>query len=205
VQETIKTNITQLQNKLEDIKKDKDEIEGKLSLLSEQFTDCEQKVHEIKTKRELYTKSVELVNLVQKTSREKIKKGFEKIVTYGLRSIYRDDYRFKLEFGRRGNLGELEFNIITPQCKEAFDPLLTSGGGILDIISVALRVALLESVIPKNNGFIIFDESFKHLSQDYIENAKNFLRAITKKMNRQIIMVTHKEQFLENANKVIKL
>ncbi|GAG95161.1 unnamed protein product, partial [marine sediment metagenome] len=86
---------------------------------------------------------------VAEATKTKTKLGFEKIVTYALRYIYNSDYSFELEFGRQGNLSKLDFNVKTPDCKEPLDLLDSQAGGVLDVVSVALRIALLELIRPK--------------------------------------------------------
>lgn len=200
-----KSEIEQLESKLNELKEELSSLQGKCSLLGEQIATSEHKLKELAHKKEVYRKSVELLTLVQKATKEKIKEGFENIVTYALRYIYNDDYAFELEFGRRGNLQEIDFNVKTPDFKEAFDPKDTSGGGVLDILSLALRIALLELAKPKIEGFVILDEPFKHLSKDYLQRSGEFLKAINKRINRQIIMVTHKEEMLTNADNIIEI
>lgn len=185
-----------------------DLLKGKCSLLSEQITQSEQNIIELNYKHETYTKSVELLNFVSEATKITTKQGFEKIVSYALRYIYNSDYSFELEFGRRGNLSELNFNVKTPDCKEPLDLLESQAGGVLDVVSVALRIALLELVRPKIEGFLVLDESFKHLHNEppiYLENARKFLKAINEKFNRQIIMITGRGEFIKEADNIIKL
>ncbi len=200
-----KHDITQLEEKLNTLTSEISSLSGRHNLLSEQIEQSKKKLEEIAHKREIYKKSIELLTFVQQTTKEKIKEGFENLVTYALRYIYNNDYKFELKFGRRGNLQELDFNVKTPDFKEAFDPLDTSGGGVLDIISFALRVSLLELANPKIEGFIVLDESFKHLSQNYLANAKRFLEAINKRINRQIILITHKPELVANIANTIEV
>ena len=197
--------ITELETKVSSLNSSLNSLKGKCSLLSDQIKTGENKIEKLEYNREVYRKSVELLNLVQRATKEKIKEGFEQIVTYALRFIYSADYSFELEFGRRGNLSELDFNVKTPDFKEPFDPKETSGGGVLDILSLALRIALLELSKPKIEGFVILDEPFKQLSKEYLPKAREFLKAINKRIHRQIIMVTHKDELVENADNAIEI
>lgn len=200
-----KKEFDQLESKVTFINSELSSLEGKCSLLDEQISESEQKIKNLSHKKELYKKSVELLSLVQQATKEKIKEGFESIVSYALKYIYNADYEFSLEFGKRGNLQEIDFNVKTPDFKLPSDPKDTSGGGVLDILSLALRTALLELSKPKIEGFIVLDEPFKHLSKDYLQQAGEFLKAINKRINRQIIMITHKEEMLSNADNLIEI
>ncbi|KKM06031.1 hypothetical protein LCGC14_1748140 [marine sediment metagenome] len=200
------SDLLQLENKLNSLKEELSSTKGQCSLLSEQITTSEHKIEELNINKEIYRKSVELLILVQKETNHKIQKGFQDIVTYALRYVYNDDYAFDLDFGRRGNLQELDFNIKTPSCKTAFDPKDTSGGGVLNIVSLALRIALLELHKPKIEGFLILDEPFAQINgKEKLEQAEKFLKAINKRINRQIIMVTNGNQMVNTADNIIKL
>ncbi len=198
-------DIKQLESDFQDLTSQLGSLKGQCSLLATQITSSEHKIEDFDHKKEIYTKAIELLTFAQQVTKEKLKTGFEQIVTYALRYIYSADYSFGLEFGRRGNLQEMDFNVKTPECQTPFDPLLSSGGGVLDIISLALRIALLELSKPKIEGFLLLDESFKHLSSNYLENAEKFLEAINKKIGRQIILVTHKKELLNNTKNIIEI
>ena len=151
--------LKQLENKLNNLTSEVGSLQGRYSLLKELITKGEQKLETLEHDKELYKKSVELLTVVEKSTKDVIKKGFEEIVTYALQYILSNDkYSLNLEFGRRGNLSEVDFNLKTPDCKEPHDPLLSSGGGVLDILSLALRISLIGLTKPKIEGFLALDE-----------------------------------------------
>ena len=197
--------IQKLEEKFTQINSEVSSLQGQCSLLGEQSEQLNIKLSDLKHKQEIYRKAIELLTLVQKTTEERIKSAFESIVSYALQFIYSQDYQFKLEFNRRGNLGGIDFNIITPQFQEPADPTDTSGGGILDILSLALRIALLELSRPKIEGTLIFDESFKHLSANYLPKAEQFLEALNRKLGRQIILITHQTELMNESNNIIRI
>jgi len=202
---TIELNFNKIEDKLLNITSELDSLKGQCSLLIEQEKESEEKLIDYRDKKEIYKKSVEFWDLVGKETKEKTKKGFESIVTYALRYILNEDYGFKLEFGRRGNLQEMDLNVTSPGCKQPFNPIDRDSGGVLDVASLALRISILELSKPKIPGFLCLDESFKHLDKDLIENARKFIHTISKKIGRQIIMVTHKDELMEGADNVIEL
>lgn len=201
-------NLTQIEEQINTLNSSLSSLKGQCSLLSEQITQHEHKLKQLLGNRELYVKSVELLNLVSEATKVKTKEGFEKIVTYALRYIYNSDYSFELEFGRRGNLSELDFNVKTPECKEPLNLLDSQAGGVLDVVSVALRIVLLELIRPRIEGMLILDESFKHLHSippEYLERVNMFIKEINKKFNRQIIMITGREELIKEADNLIEL
>lgn len=198
--------LIELENSLNNLTSQLSSLEGQCTLLNEQNIVSQEKIEQLDHNKEVYKKSVELLTIVEKSTKDVIKKGFEEIVTYALQYILNSsEYSLQLEFGRRGNLQEVDFHLKTPDCKEPHDPLLSSGGGVLDILSLALRISLIGLTKPKIEGFLALDEPFKHLSSNYIPIAGNFVKTISRRINRQVIMVTHKSELVNNADKAIKI
>lgn len=83
------------------------------------------------------------------------------------------------------------------------DPL-DDGGGLLDILSVALRLVMLRYSDNPSDGPIILDEPFKMLSAKYLPGAIDFIQSVVEDFGRQIIMVTHNDS-LAAMGKVIRI
>jgi len=202
----MQAEIKQLESQFEEFTQKVGELKGEYNTLLTQQNDSDILINKLKKDEETYTKAVELLSLVQKVTRDKIKESFEMIVTHALNYIFESDkYSFHLVFGRRGNLQELDFAVQTPDKNEPLDPMTTDAGGTLNIISLALRIVLMEVASPKINGFIISDESFSNLSEDHVERASQFLKEINQRMNRQIIAISHQPKMLESADKLIEV
>ena len=52
----------------------------------------------------------------------------------------------------------------------------------------------------KIRGFIINDETFANLDPEYQIRASEFLNEINTKFKRQILMITHSNEFIDNSN-----
>lgn len=177
---------------------------GQKQVLTQQIEDAKTKIGDLQVTRELDEKAIEVLNLVQRSTREKMKEAFENLVTFALQSIYQADYQFQLEFSSRGNIGELDFNLKTPGNKDFRNIKDTTAGGTLDIISLALRFVLLSVLKPKIEGFVCIDEGTKMLSKNYRENEYNFYKHINEKLNRQLIIITHSQEIIDLAqNKIL--
>lgn len=201
----IKLNLAKIESDIDQLHSELDAVSGQCDLLTKQIGESKVNLESIAHSREVYKKEVELFTILEKATTDKTKKEFESLVTYALRYIYNEDYSFELEFGRRGNLQEMDLNIKSPEFTKAYDPLDTEAGGILDVASIALRVVLIELSRPRIMGFLCLDEIFKHLSKNYISNAHKFVKIISQRFKRQIIMVTHNSGIIELADKSIKI
>jgi len=197
--------INKIQTKLTQLKDDITSRNGQISLLNSQISTASVKIDGIEIERDTSKKAVEVLDIVQQSVRGLIKNGFETVVTNALQTIYGDEFNFQLEFGRRGNLQEVYFKIINSTLSQSHDIEDVTAGGEIDVIALALKIVILELYQKVNKSPLISDEPFKFISLEYVYAAGKFIQMLNEKMNRQIILVTHKEKLLEFADNIIKL
>jgi ABC-type thiamine transport system ATPase subunit len=77
------------------------------------------------------------------------------------------------------------------------------GGGLIEVVSFALRIAALKWL--KYDGPILLDEAWKSMSNDYkIDRVVDFLREVTDSTGRQVILVTHMfDKFGPEADNIV--
>ena len=199
------TELKKIEFQLEELESKMKEKRGSIETLKVMIDKSIKSLEVYVKDKELNTKSIQVLDLVQKTVRESIKENFESVVTFALQYVLGEGYKFELEFSKRGNFTEAHTNIITPSDPEPSDPIDCDAGGCIDIVSLSLRVAMISLFKPKIEGPIILDESFKHTSEGLLDNAGQFLQALSKKISRQIIMVTHKKELINYADNVVRL
>jgi DNA repair exonuclease SbcCD ATPase subunit len=199
----MQSEINELKIQINSLKSSLDSLNGKIDFIKESINKTSLHYEELIKQELSYSKAVELLTIVQKLTREKTCSEFETIVTYALQYIFNKDYQFKLEFGKRGNLPELDFKLKVPECEETIGICDASGGGVVDIASLALRLVLME--ISKNKGVLVLDETLKHLSEGYRPAAYEFLKEINKKLKKQIIFVTHSKELIDASDYKIKI
>lgn len=126
-------------------------------------------------------------------AREQLKQKIEETVTAALRSIFEDPgISFNIEL-TTGSNPSASWQVISAyqDFEVAANPEDARGGGVTDVVSLALRLALLELARPKHEGPVILDEPGKMISREYLPNVAAFLTKYGEKTGRQIIMVTH--------------
>ena len=114
---------------------------------------------------------------------------------------------FKIEINELYGKPNAEFYVLTKTEESIIKtkPELSRGGGVVDIISLALRIAFLEIYKPKIEGPLILDEPAKHVSEEYIFNVADFLKKTSELFNRQIIMVTHNNHLSSIGTKAYRV
>jgi len=148
--------------------------------------------------------------LLQKTSdyaREQSRVRIEALVTNCLQYIFDSSMEFKIEISEVRGRPDAEFYVVSQVNGETtkMKPQDARGGGVVDIISIALRLAMLQCSSVDINGPIILDEPAKHVSDEFIIQVSEFLKQVSLMFNRQVIMVTHNRHLAEIADKAFKI
>ncbi len=148
--------------------------------------------------------------LLQKSSdhaREQAKLQLEALVTKALQYIFGPMFRFEIELADRGGSPTAEFYVVTEVDGKIVrnKPQDARGGGVIDIISLALRIALLETIRPRVAGPVILDEPGKHVSEDFVIQMIEFIKSLCDTFGRQVIMVTHNEHVAASADHAFRV
>lgn len=183
-------------NKLERKKGEKHRIE-------QQIEQCTKRAKVLQGRLIKVEKAQEIVKKVTTEVQQQIKFSVTKIISLALSSIYNDTYEFDLDFGTRGGR-----TTITPFFKKNGENYIIgqeTGGGHLDIASLALRLSLW--TLNKTRNTIILDEPFRFLDVTAQEKLGEMLKFLCDKLNLQIIMVTHisAEGLLNEASRVYEV
>ena len=143
-----------------------------------------------------------LQTVAQKTQQE-LEYKISELVSLALKSVFDEPYEMRLIYETKRN--KTEANIVLERDGEQFHPLTSTGGGVADIISFALRVTLWSLGGKKTQNTFILDEPFKWLSRGILPRAGQMVKEISDKLNLQIIMVSHLEELIDEADKVFKV
>lgn len=148
--------------------------------------------------------ALELLSQVSKVAREKAKTHLESIVTEALRYILGQDYKFVIDLGESGGKPTCEFYVETTVNGEISrqKPEQACGGGVVDIISTALRYAYLEIFNDPTikNKVVILDEPGKMVSEQASEKFADFIRYLGQTFDKQTIMITHNDSLMTVAD-----
>lgn len=170
---------------------------GRRDQLMELTETNKQKLVEVKAEVELKEKTAELLLLLGDRARQQAKENVEIMVSNALQFVFNEEINFKIQFDQKRNRAEAKFLIVSDYEGKLVEvePEQARGGGIVDVVSITLRIALAELFNVK--GPMIMDEPAKHLSSEYVQNFAVFLRQISEQFNRQIIMITHNTTLAE--------
>ncbi len=148
-----------------------------------------------------------LLQRASEYAREQIKQQIEMLVTHCLQFVFGPNLEFVIELNEVRGKTSAEFYVVSTydDVKIKTKPQDARGGGIVDVISLALRIAVIQSTDLYKDGPLILDEPAKHVSNEFINNVAQFLKQISDVFHRQIIMVTHNQYLSEIADLAYKV
>lgn len=187
------SDLNKLEERISKLSRLVDVETGKRNMIMEQRDSISKEIEKLDEEREVLEKVILLFQKTAEYARIQAKNQVEDLVTKCLQFIFETDIRFSIELSESRNIPSAEFFVESDYegYKIKTKPEIARGGGIVDVISIALRIAFLEIHNPKIKGPLLLDEPGKHLSDDYVFNLGEFLRKSSEMFNRQIIMVTH--------------
>jgi predicted ATP-dependent endonuclease of OLD family len=168
--------------------------------------DLKEKSEKIKSVND-YCLTLEQTNiLLQKTSeyqRKKACRQIEELGTFALQYIFGPTFKLIITLREVRKKPEAEIYVSSMEDGREIvnTPQDSRGGGIVDIVSLALKIVSLQAFEPFIDGPIILDEPGKHVSAEYIESLSKFLKEVSIQFNRQIILITHNPYLAEVADK----
>lgn len=136
-----------------------------------------------------------LIQQVAQETQEECVQEINLLVTKCLETVFGESLEFKIEIEKKR--GKTEARIRFYKDGHAMDPLRSRGGGVVDIVSFALRVAsivLLPASSSRYNWVMVLDEPAKFLSKEYRQGFADMLEMLERDLGFQFIVVTHFEE-----------
>lgn len=175
-------------------------VKNKIAGFKEQRKILQSKMANIEKELSVITNSIDFLFCFSEYTRTSVKNKIESIANVALKAVFPDkEIIFKLiaNKNKRGlyYVPYVETNgVITPldDCK---------GGGVLDIISLCLRISYLRIFKGTLDQVLILDEPFKNIDSERREFAIKWLKQISTQMEIQFIIVTHITPLVDSADK----
>ncbi|MEB1810164.1 MAG: ATP-binding protein [Bacillaceae bacterium] len=178
-------------------------LDAERKLLTEQLREKLNALEQFYETKDTYEKARVLLQQSAEYAREQAKQQIESLVTNALQFIFGPLFEFQIEIEEQGNKPVAEFYVVSDYegIKVKTKPQEARGGGVVDIVTLALRVALIETTQPKMDGPILLDEPGKHVSGEYVLYLYEFLKSISTMFDRQIIMITHNQHLAQSGDR----
>jgi len=159
------------------------------ALLEEELGRVEAELVQLQQELERDDETRSLARDVAELLRQRISERFSKFITEALQYIFESKMEFRTEIKTVRGLPAVRFYLNVNGVD--VDPMDAQGGGVVDVLSLLLRIVFLEFRCKQAPLFL--DEPFKHLSNNYVSKAMFFLEQYAEQEDRQIIIVSHKD------------
>ena len=169
--------------------------------LEEKKEKIQEDISAINNEASSLTELKDFLMTVSANYRDQLCNLFTSLVTEALTSIFEKDIRFNIRLYSYRNEPAIDISVIEDNLE--VDPQKSCGGGLNDVISFVIKIIFI--YLKRSSKIIILDEPLKFLSRDYIEQSSNFIHEISKRMNIQIILVSHKPDLEISCDKIITI
>ncbi len=143
-------------------------------------------------------------------ARKEVKSFIEDTVTLAIQTVYGDEYSFVAQFNY-DKRDQFEVQWFINKNGMLLEPRKdTISGGLTDVTSFSIRLVIHALEEPEPAPILIMDEPFKNLSgslnaQKYMPLVSKMVKDITTMLNLQIIMCSHTDELIEQADNIIYL
>lgn len=123
------------------------------------------------------------------------------IVTEGLSIVFPSDgYTFKIDFESKRNTIEAYPKIVTKDGAEFTKLTKEVGGGVVDFISILLKITFI--ILSDYDNILIADEPIKFIDRESIVEATSFLRKVSEDFKFQLLVITHIPEIVHESELV---
>mgnify|MGYP000849566217 CR=1 FL=1 len=162
--------------------------------LEDSIMESKRVVSETEKNISIYEKASLFLQSFSKLRREEGQAIFSDMGTVALQNIYGPGYRLEIQYDVKRSKPIADVFIVSPYAdtkdKEIYYASGYAAGGENDVISFAMKLALLQTYQPLQEGPVLLDETFKHLSVDHIDDVAEMLSQISEHLERQFIFCT---------------
>lgn len=169
-------------------------------LLQKQVLEISNRIGELSAEVDDHIEARNIVSGVAKLTQEGVKDYIETLVTTAIKAVFpRRDYKFLVQFDVKKNKTDVSL-LVQEGDKEPYRPDEEQAGGIVDIISFALRVVMWSLQAERSRNILVLDEPFRFTGV-LIGIAGQMLKEISQQLGIQIVMVTHSQELIDIADK----
>ena len=194
--------VKQISEQFDKIREARNEMQGRIKLLQEQKSNQEKHLIKLKDDYKSLEGTLDILREFAVIKEQVLREKIDNIVTRGLRLIFGEGYRSKLEFGISRGQAVIKPKIISEVNGEELEADIADahGGGLVNIVSVIYQILVLALIKPKQKQILFLDEPFRNVSEEYLEATGAFLKQLNEKLGIQIVMITHRKNLKDVAD-----
>lgn len=173
--------------------------------IKQRIVTCQEKFIQLTAKEDTTLKASLFLQSLSDQTRLQVLDKISGIVTDALQTVKDKNLVFQMQLTTRASQPVLDMTILDKLSGQSYDVINSFGGGICDIVSLALRVALLVKWQPSLSRVLILDEACKHVAQKDQELLAVFVRKLSEALNVQFVWISHSEVLQQAAHKIFEV
>ncbi len=177
---------------------------GKRDQLTQQTEGLTKKIEVLTQDQKELQRALDIIQLNAKLTQQQLEIHIGELVTLALEAVFPRPYKFVLKFELRRNRTEADL-LLEDENGNCIKPMDAAGGGVVDVASFALRLALWSLVRPKPRAVMILDEPFRFLSRDLQPRAGAMVKEMSRKLGIQFLIITHEDDLVKTADKTFRV
>ena len=136
-----------------------------------------------------------IVTCIAQGIQQQIHGRISQIVTRCLNAVFEDPYEFRIRFDRKRGKTEARM-VMVRDGEELDDPLNSVGGGVVDVVSLALRLAHLLLSRPPRCRLVVLDEPFSAIrGEGNKRRTREMLLKLAEELDFQFILSSDIEAY----------
>ena len=170
---------------------------GAVELMQQQLSDYKKKRRKLQRKAIAIERGREVIQVAADETQKELEYRIGGLVTLALQTIFDKRYSCSIQFVPRR--GKMEADIILKKGDLVLDEVMdSSGGGVGDVMSFALRISLW--ALKKNRSLFILDEPFKFVDKGRLAKCYALLKQLSTELGIQFIIVSHEEEMIYSCD-----
>ena len=196
--------VEKIKEQFSQVESERSEMKGRVELLREQVDSAKVEIKKLNGEYATQEAVLDVLRKYAAIKEQVLKEKIDKVVTRGLRLIFGDQYRSKLEFGISRGQAVIRPRIVTEINGEELETDIADahGGGLVNVCAVIYQILILALHRPRKKQILFLDEPFKNLSEEYLEATGEFLKQLNQKLGIQIVLITHRRELHDIADKM---
>lgn len=169
---------------------------AKFDNLSERLIDIDKQILEKREENTLIEDANRFLISFSESIRQKLKDKLESLVNMALQQVF-SDKEMKFMIVANPTKANLHYDLYLKTDGNITTLYDSKGGGVLDVITLALRISYLRMLKGSLRQTMFLDEPFKNLDSVRLLLALDWLKNISELMEIQFIIITHIPELIE--------
>ena len=175
------------------------QVKAQVTNLQSRLIEIEKQVDDCKAENDLIEDANRFLISFSESIRQKLKGKLESLANMALKSVFPDKTMKFIIMGNRSKNG-LHYDLYLETDGNINSLFSGCGGGVFEVIALALRISYLRILHGSLRQTMILDESLKFLDSTRMPLAIKWLKSISKEMNIQFIIITHIPELVETID-----